>query len=1080
MSITNQGALRVSASAGSGKTYTLSLLYIKKALQSPDAFKGIVAITFTNKAAAELKERILKNLYELSLGTGDKKVEDLAKNLGYTNLQEVAEKARNTLSAVIHDMDSFQITTIDSFFQRIFSGIAYEIKLPQGIQPDLDQTLIKAEVLEMGIRDMDKETMKILLENVMDLLTEKGKGWRTAKYLETDLLENLFHDEVIDFQLKANPEELSGEKINAAKEKLISYADHLESTIRKAAQFVVNKCQELGFGENNLDPEIDSTFLAEIQKIKDVASGKIPPVVPSKTQTEGSFYRKPKSKLFSETDKQLIEQALYSYTGEASPQNLANIQLARAFARHLSAIRLLIYFREKLKERNQQAQRYLLQEVKFILKHLIADSDVPYIFEKLGTRIHSLMVDEFQDTDQTQWKVLLPLARAILDKGGFFAVVGDVKQSIYSWRGGDSTLFKSGVEKDLSPIPISEETLEYNYRSEPRIVHFNNWLFGQLPERLFAGIERAEMAQPSPEWGELFQKNYDKHAQKTPTNPPEKDQDGFIEIRLRERNATSENEDGDEESVGRFSWIVPEIIRLQDAGIPADDIAILARKNDHLKDIISQLDHAPQSFPDYDFRFSSAADIKNGEHPLMKFLFLALVGIEKPDNFNLCQMESLAASLGLTSDFHMTDSGKPGPWRTKWEEAQNLERLQSLNLSDRLHACISFFELADVPSQSHALISFKNLIFKYLKEEAVRYPDFEEWWQKKASNEKLSLPDQKSGIQLLTIHKSKGLDFGVVILAIESTSASDKWFDFPFWSHSESAPWNAFPLMKSKGKKEFINSDLGESFSNKIYANVLESLNTWYVAFTRPRYGLIVDISMGGDWKPKGDPVGRWAKMAFLVPNLLVDNKTELESNFTDSQLVLDAENLFLKFSYGQIKCPKKDKSPEHPPQPSVYFQNENVAEIPWSKEKDSSRESRIGDMTHKVLEKLKSGEDWEPVFQKMAQRHPAEIADHLAVQNNLESLFSDSRVKIWFSEKYRSYSEQELKGADNEILRVDRVLISEKEAIILDFKTGVPLPKHKEQVLKYSQILSQSIGQQTKGILIYTHPLEIVEVNLN
>ncbi len=134
----------------------------------------------------------------------------------------------------------------------------------------------------------------------------------------------------------------------------------------------------------------------------------------------------------------------------------------------------------------------------------------------------------------------------------------------------------------------------------------------------------------------------------------------------------------------------------------------------------------------------------------------------------------------------------------------------------------------------------------------------------------------------------------------------------------------AFPLMKSKGKKDFINSDLGASFSDKIYANVLESLNTWYVAFTRPRYGLVVDISMGSDWKPKKDSPTRWAKMAFLVPNLIVENQTELPATFIGSQLVQDSEDLFLRFSYGQIKCPEREKSPEFQPQPSLYFHHQN------------------------------------------------------------------------------------------------------------------------------------------------------------
>lgn len=1063
------GIQRISASAGSGKTYSLTKLYMAKALAQPGNFKGMVAITFTNKAAEELKERILLNLHKISLG--DEKMSGLVKEMGFS-LEEARAHAKNTLAAILHDFDAFQITTIDAFFQRIFSGLSYEMNIPQGLQPDLDRELIKEEVLEMGLRQIDTDTQSILLENILELLAEKGKGWRPAQYLESELLENLFLDKVIDFQLQQGPEGLTGERILSAKDTLLNHAKDWEGQIRAAAASLISTIDRLGFSPAELDPVEDATFLKERLVLEGIALRNDPLKEPSGSLKGGDFYRKPKTKkkewISFQTE---IEAAILHYCRcmEAAP----DINLARQLAKHLTAIRLLLYFRNILQQRNSQVQRYLLQEVKFVLKNLVKDNDVPYVFEKLGTRIHTLMIDEFQDTDKTQWQVILPLAQAILDNGGFFAVVGDVKQSIYAWRGADSTLFRSGIDKDLFPLEVKEEILPTNFRSEERIVAFNNWVFDQLPERLAKGAVDAQIVIPQMEWQQLFLLNYQGHAQK----PDSKRQpgNGFVDFRLRPHKMVEE-----EEELPSFHWLIPEIIRLQDTGIPGSDICILVRKNSDIQSVVHLLDQATAIYPNYDFRFSTAADLQANSHPLFRFLFLALVSLSEPEEGYFLEMESLAGSLGLPERFQLSFEKEQPKWRNQWLEAGNENPPGVLSISQRLNVAIRFFGLIDFPQHHFALVQCKNLWYQYQNEGVANYGSLKDWWDKKGGKSSLALPDEKQGIQIMTIHKSKGLDFGVVILAITSTGQSDKWHDFIFWPPTEAEPWNAFPLMQAKGKKEFLKSSVAASFCQEVYVRVLEAVNTWYVAFTRPRYGLIVDISINNAWLSEKENAGRNARLGYLLPKLLQESKAFLTEKFPGSLLEESSGNIFLRFQWGKIQAVSNIEKVDADSGLSHFSVPSAIPALPWRKMKKQNVEGKRGDLMHLILEKVTGDLDWISQMEILKKEYHLPQEEVRVMKENFEKLFSLPQIMDWFSDAYVSYPEQEIRDHLGEIFRVDRLMKGPEGWVILDFKTGQREKKHENQVETYGQLFSAQLKEKCRAFLVYTASAEILEVKLN
>lgn len=1072
----SNNALRVSASAGSGKTFTLTKLYLKKALEFPGAFRGIVAITFTNKAVEELKERIVKTLFQLSMA--DPQASIMAKELGFSTLEEAGEPAKRTLYEILHDFDYFQISTIDSFFQKIFNQLAYEIDLPQGLSPDMDVANIKAEILLSGLAQMDPDTQNILTLNLLDLLSEKGKGWRPVSYLESELIENLFLDKVMEFQYTSGLEATTGPDVVEAGKKLRDFADGLEAEMRSSAARVVETCHSLGFSPTHLDREKDRTYLEELAKLETIAFSQTELKPPGKNHSEGKFYRKPKSRPFSSSDEIQISAVLMAYSQSLSAKRIANMNLARKLARHLSAIRLLFYFKGILNQRNRRLKRYLLQEVQYILRGQVEQSVVPYLFEKLGNKTHTMLIDEFQDTSLVQWKVISPLAKAILDEQGQIAIVGDVKQSIYSWRGGDSTLFKSGIEKSLYPNQMKDDVLDYNFRSQPNIVQFNNWLFSRVPGILFQGIARAELANESSHWEEIFQKNYQDLVQK-PSNKFEPNT-GFVNLRLRTRNIVSnqEEEEEDEFDSEAFAWLIPEIRKLRNQGIPLSEMAILVRSNKHIRQIISLLDQAGNRFPDEDFRFNSSAEMVRNEHPLMRFLFLALESFENLEESLFYEMESLAATLGLAASFHLASPGERAVWRSDWKSILE-ENSAWGDWPKRLEIAIRFFGLAGQEAHQFLLVEFQNLVLGFQWEDNLRYNDFGKWWKMKAGNEKLKLPGENAGIQIMTIHKSKGLDFGVVILAIEAHSGSDRWSDFVFWVHSEEVPWNSFPLLQTKATSSIRDSDLGSDYSNEIYIKVLESLNTWYVACTRPRYGLIIDISIDKSWNEESNSKGRYARLGYLIPSLLQENKESIAAAFPGSTLVENEGQFLLDFRFGQLAVSQTQTGESQNQILEKYNLPKESDAISWSHPKQLSQEGRVGELTHLVLEKTIHFQDWKLVFNKLEKESSQWKNDWPQVKENVESIFRNVELRNWLSENYISFSEHELLDQNGNISRVDRIIKGPSDWIVLDFKTGNKVDEHQKQIREYACLLNVVKKCSCRAFLVYTHPPEVVEVQV-
>lgn len=1071
MKIPESGIFRISASAGSGKTYSLTRLFIRRMLRDRNAFKGMLAITFTNKAANELRERILKRLHQLSQPEKDAEEADL---FGFKDRQSLAARASEVLESVLHQTDYLQIGTIDSFFQQVFSSLALELGLPPGLRTELNLQGIQQEMLEDVLNRKDPDAIRILVENLSRQLQDSGKDWRIVPYLQKNLLRAIFEEPVVSLFLSGETESLSEESLKKASSTLQDYILSTKREVADSASVLSLQLEEFGIRPDTLDPGSEASFCREIDKLWEASKGLSIPGPSVNHAQKGRFTYKLYSRPFSKAELAELEPLIFRYGLSRTERVLANLKLAENLLRNLISVRLLIHLRAVLQDLNKNRNRFLLHEVKYLLAEFLSGSEVPYLFEKTGSRLHTLLIDEFQDTDKIQWKVLQALASVVVDNGGLFAVVGDVKQSIYGWRGADSRLFKSGLDRDLYPAPITEESLEWNFRSESNVVEFNNWLFQNLSADLAGHLLDAGHARTIERWQEIIRKNYEDVKQK-PAAAGKRPSGGFVEVRVREKSSFKPDSSPDgadsggdeEETSASFDWLPGEIMRLQDAGFKASDIAILVRTNADATAVIRVLDQVRRTdSAGYDFTFSASAGGKASEQAL--FIFLVLL-MKKGSGrmllpFELEQIRRLGIEIGLEAFFQ-----NPG-WPEQWlqeefyeTEPDGIWREQAM-----------YFGLDKLASQQYMLVHFQELLSQYWREDAFKYPDFFNWWQQRAPFLEVPLASAGTGITIMTIHRSKGLDFGVVILPMVSTALGDSkaLHDADFWAAGIERPWNCHPLLRTSTFKGMLDSDAWEGYQDDVFSRAAEILNTFYVACTRPRYGLLMDITV--------DRVSEKSeKSLFRIPlkTASLVSKEPLPFSPDEFSLETGTPDFLLRFCLGLLKAPTENSDQEVITTAHDTLRNLSFRPVIHSFRPEINGENamqRTGILVHRILENTTGTRGWKEVLR--TEFNPGQwLSDEKErAEEILNLLFEFPEMRDWFSGEWISLPEQNLISPEGKVIRADRILVKDLRAVILDYKTGEHAESHLLQIREYIRTFGLASGLLTEGWVINSRDRKI------
>jgi len=565
------------ASAGSGKTFRIVREYLKMVFERPGAYKNILAVTFTNKATSEMKDRILKDLSSLASGNPSGHLEYLKAEF-HQKEEDIRVKAALILRLILHDYSRFSISTIDSFFQRVIRAFSREMRLNASYRTELDAQLVLEEAVDRLFLEMDNNPgLKSWMLEYADENLREGRSWNFRE----DLIgrgKELFKEE---FKLFSEP------LLQKLADK--SYLTKYNQELRVVLENYEHKLKEIGkqglvlIASEGLSIENfkygKSSFATHFNKL---VNGNFD--LPGSRTLEACDNLDAWSKA---TDKPELKNRIEAvYTSGLNNLLVSSIELmktegvfantAKAILANLFSFGLLTDIALKVQEVSKEKNLILLNDSTQILRKVIAGSDSPFVYEKMGSVFQNFMLDEFQDTSRLQWHNFKPLIENSLGEGNRNIIVGDVKQSIYRWRNGDWNLLATQVENDLSHFGTSVVSLDTNWRSAKKVIDFNNILFKESARLLNNDFESTltgsgHTFEELPEMKGIIEKAYSDHYQKFSGKAST---EGYVRLQFIENEDSKKKSDYREMAIAEM---ITQIEAVQENGVRPGDIAILVR-----------------------------------------------------------------------------------------------------------------------------------------------------------------------------------------------------------------------------------------------------------------------------------------------------------------------------------------------------------------------------------------------------------------------------------------------------------------------------------------------------------------------
>ena len=1037
------------ASAGSGKTFTLAVEYIKHLIRNPYAYRHILAVTFTNKATTEMKERILGQLYGIHTNNPDSKpyLNKLVEEL-HLDEEEIREKAGKALELMIHDYSRFRVETIDSFFQSVMRNLARELELGANLNIELDNTTALSEAVDSMIEKLDRNSP--VLYWLLDYIEERiqdDKQWKVANEIK-DFGKNIFNEEYIE----------KGQQLRRTlqdKDCIQNYRKMLKAIEEEALE------QMKGFGEqffglldtyglsvddlNRKKTGIASYFnkLIEGNTADDIRNQTVEKHLENADNwaTKTSVNRLAVIEL---AKKELIP--LLQSAEEFRSKNNRIINSCQLSLRYVNNIRLLNNIDEEVRLLNQEKNRFLLADTNALLHNIVKEDDPSFVFEKIGTSISHVMIDEFQDTSRMQWENFKLLLLEGLSQGADSMIVGDVKQSIYRWRNGDWSILNNLKDK-LGTYPIAEKTLNTNRRSEANIVRFNNEIFTNAC-RILNDIHRQEQGNDCEELMFAYKDVVQETCKETAK--------GSVKISLL---SNKEDIGYPEDTLQQMANEVEAMIQ---QGIRLNDMAILVRKNNQIPLIADYFDkHTPyRVVSDEAFRLDASLVICMLMDAL-RYLINPENGIAKAQLAASFQNEVLQRSIDLnTLLLGNIDEFLPQEFV---DEADNLRLMPLFELLEKL---FGIFQLSRIEKQDAYLFSFFDAVNEYLQNNSSELTAFLTYWEEKLCYK--TIPSGEiEGIRILSIHKSKGLEFHTVLLPFCDWKLENERASY-IWCSPQEAPFNELQLLPISYGTSMNESIYHSDYLKEKLQLWVDSLNLLYVAFTRPKCNLVV-------WCKDGQK----NTVAELLASSLVHTSCEAQECIDDCI-----------YQFGEL-CPseeKKSKSvstnkltikPQSVPvwmeslETNIEFKQSNRSTAFIEGEEDEGKKYiREGQLLHNLFAMVRTPEDVPSAINRLRMEGIIESKEHEEKVHKLANwALGHPKVKEWFSGEWSLYNECAIiykVNGELQTRRPDRVMMKDDEVIVVDFKFGKPYPEYNEQVREYMNLL-QSMGyKRVSGYLWY------------
>lgn len=1026
------------ASAGSGKTYNLVKKYLSILLSTNhlDSYKQILAITFTNKAVNEMKERVLNNLNEFSkeeiLNDPSSLFQDLQAEL-HLEAEELHKRAIKILNRILYNYAFFDILTIDKFNHRLIRTFAFDLKLSTNFEVSLDEKALLSEAVDNLIfrAGTDKALTKVLVDYALSKADE-DKSWDISRDLRgiAELLSKEDHTRYIKL-LEDKPLQFFSD----LGRKLLGQINTLEAKSTESAQglldvFSSKGIDASGFSRGSLYNRLKNITTKKFDEKWDLVWYTN---IESKPLYASAFEK-------TNPDKAAILDELQPHISSEIQEIkdiICTLNYLKNFHKNLTPLSLLNAINAELNIIKEERNLLLISEFNKLISTTIADQPAPFIYERIGEKYKHYFIDEFQDTSVLQWENLKPLVSNALEselpsgKTGSILIVGDAKQAIYRWRGGRAEQFIDLYNEEVeSPFqtPKTVENLPKNYRSYDQIINFNNEFFTFISEHL-----------SNPTYRELFEVY---SAQDTNDK-----KGGHISFNFIDHNENKESEDD------LYQLKTSEIIRqLKSQGFDYGDICIITRAN---KDGLQLADYLTQE--EIPIISSESLLLKNNKK--VSFLIHLLQHIIHPNDPEInYQILVYLAEKQQKEDIHpfiqnnLFDLGSV---------------LKSYGFKEE-----TFLELPLFTAVEYAILQFKlaalsDAYLQFFLDEVLNFTqnnngslsNFLTYWDQNQERLSLAAPEDSNAVRILSIHKSKGLEFPAVIFPYANTDTQ---------SHRSYQKW--LPVDEKTYGIPFALFDKAsviESYSEQGAALVaqdkeilmLDNYNLLYVTLTRTVEQLHVICKK--DITTKGVVNTNTFAGLFIsyLQNLGLWNDSSSSFTIGDPNRV------------PAIKKQTSSISTEQIPFQSKMSWNDTFEIITkggslWGTELEKAIDR--GNLYHFLLSNIIHKTDLEPTVTSAINNGLLPKRDKEQVVAYLLELVHNPRLTDFFSDTYEIYIERDLYTQEGTVLRPDRFMLQGNSAHIIDYKTGSHSQNHRIQIESYASALRQIGYEVERKLIVY------------
>jgi ATP-dependent exoDNAse (exonuclease V) beta subunit len=1033
------------ASAGSGKTYTLVKEYLKIVLTSKrnDAYRNILAITFTNKAVHEMKSRIIHNLYEFSKENTAEKPLRLLNDISMEtkiSATQLKLKSKQTIKHLVHNYAAFDILTIDKFTHKVIRAFAHDLNLSATFEVTLDTDLLLSEAVDAIVSQVgENETITNLLIDFTLGKIDDDKSWDITR-------------EILEIS-KLVYNENNKEPINELKDKTIQDFVEVRQKIRKIKSDLESQNKVFGasaiklIASNNINLKSfsRSTFPNHLVSI-----------------TEGK-YRLGNKKFYEESDVQINKSATDREAIESLlPEvllllkevysNFEKIEFYEAFLKNITPLSLLNVISQELARIQSEQNVLSISEFNTLIYNEIQNQPAPFIYEKLGEKYHHFFIDEFQDTSEMQWKNLIPLIDNALatefssGEKGTLLIVGDPKQSIYRWRGGKAEQFIA-LCKNENPFHNPDKSvfhLDTNFRSYSQIVDFNNNFFRFLSKE-FSDSD--------------YQDLYENHSHQF-TNSRK---GGYVDLTFLNAKIEEDFNFDTEEDLDRATLFckitLNKIGEIISNGFQYRDIAILTRKRTQGIQLAHYL-----SSNNVPIISSETLLVSNSED--VQFIINILEYLYNQDNLEakanfLYYLATKNQSEHLRHDFifkgmECQREGDLEAWLLKFDISIIFKDLRKKSLYEIVELILCLL-IPDKKCNIY-LQCFLDLVLERDYHRQAGISDFLTFWEKNNSKYSIPSPEGDNAVRILTIHKSKGLEFPIVIIPFADEDYERKPKD-KIWIKDLD---NDFGMPRALVDNSKAIENFG-NVANRIYQKqreeeLLDNINILYVALTRAEEQLFIISTFV---EPKKDGNYPYSMASFFI-------------KYLHDLTIFEDHKLHYHFGHN-VKSSKDEILPSNKNEIVSVFSRFNPRKVKiaqneallWGTFQQSAIE--YGNIIHEILSKIVNRDDVDYAIINALEAGLIHINQKGVVQKTIAEIINHKDLRTYYSLGNIVYNEQTIIQSEGKTVKPDRIVITPNNNVyLLDYKTGIHSDSHKLQLDNYQSVLEKMNFKVLEKTLIY------------